>query len=65
MLMQEAYIDGSRSVDRTNCSLVSPVNRQRQGDGISDAYFDVAMILSKWRRHQIIREASLRLLHNG
>ena len=28
-----SYIDGSRSVDRIYCSLVSPVNRQRQSDG--------------------------------
>ena len=27
------YIDGCRSVDRIDCSLVTPVNRQRQSDG--------------------------------
>ena len=27
------YMDGYRSVDRINCSLVIPVNRQRQSDG--------------------------------
>ena len=27
------YINGSCSVDRINCSLVIPVNRQRQSDG--------------------------------
>ena len=27
------FIDGSRSVDRLNCSLVTPVNRQRQSVG--------------------------------
>ena len=27
------YIDGSRSVDHINCSLVIPVSRQRQSDG--------------------------------
>ena len=27
------YIDGSCSVDRINCSLVIPVNRQRQSEG--------------------------------
>ena len=49
------YIDGSRSVGRINCSLVTPVSRQTQSDGvISDVYFDVEMILSNWSRHQII-----------
>ena len=33
------YIDSSRSVDRINWSLVIPVKRQRQSDGISDIYF--------------------------
>ena len=27
-----SYIDGCRSVDRMNCSLVTPVNKQRQSD---------------------------------
>ena len=40
-------IDGSHSVDRINCSLVIPINRQMQSDGVSDIYFDVALILSK------------------
>ena len=49
------YIDGSHSVGRINCSLVTPVSRQTQSDGvISDVYFNVAMILSNWSRHQII-----------
>ena len=30
---QVVYIDGCRSVDRINCSLVTLVNRQRQSDG--------------------------------
>ena len=42
-----AYIDGSCSVDRINCSLVIPINRQMQSDGVSDIYFNVALTLSK------------------
>ena len=49
------YIDGSRSVGGINCSLVIPINRQMQSDGDSDVYFDVELMLSKWRRHQIIK----------
>ena len=45
--MFNVYIDGSCSVDRINCSLVFPINRQMQSDGVSDVYFDVAFILSK------------------
>ena len=37
------YIDGSRSVGCISCSLVSPINRQRQTDSVSDVYFDVAV----------------------
>ena len=32
-------IDGSRSVDRINCGLVIPINRQMQSDGESDVYY--------------------------
>ena len=49
----------SCSVDRINCSLVIPVNRQRQSDGYQCHLFNVAVILSKWRRHQIIRGMDL------
>ena len=28
----DTFIDGSRSVDHINCSLVTPVNRQTQSD---------------------------------
>ena len=43
------YIYGCRSVDRINCSIVTP----DKVTVIGEVYFDVAMILSKWRRHQI------------
>ena len=43
----EEYIDSSCSVDHINCSLLIPINRQMQSDGVSDVYFDVAVILSK------------------
>ena len=42
-----ANIDGSCSVDRINCSLVIPINRQMQSDGVSDVSFNVVLILSK------------------
>ena len=35
---KNVYIDGSYSVVRINCSLVIPVNRQMQSDGVSDIY---------------------------
>ena len=44
---EKRILDGSHSVDRINWSLVIPVNRQVQSDGVSDVYFDVALILSK------------------
>ena len=46
-LFRQAYIDGSCFVDRINCNLVIPINRQMQSDGVSDFYFDVALTLSK------------------
>ena len=46
-------INSCRYVDRINCGLVTPGSRQTQS--ISDIYFDVAMILSKWSRQQIIK----------
>ena len=42
-----SYIDDSCFVDRINCSLVIPINIQMQSDGVSDIYFDVALVLSK------------------
>ena len=49
------YRHGSCSVDSINCSLVIQVSRQRQSDALSEVYLDVAVILSKWRGHQIIK----------
>ena len=36
---EKRIIDGSHSVDHINCSLVIPVNRQVQSDGVSDNNF--------------------------
>ena len=49
------FTDGSCSVDCINCGLVIPINRQMRSDGVSDIYFNVALTLSEWRRHQIIK----------
>ena len=46
---QKIYIGGSCYVDHILCCLVIPINRQMQSDGVSDVYFDVALILSKWK----------------
>ena len=42
------YISGSCSVGHISCSLVIPINRQRQSYCFSDVYFYVVLILSKW-----------------
>ena len=39
---------------RINCSLVIQINRQMQSDVVSEVYFDVELVLSKWRIYQII-----------
>ena len=56
-----AVMDACRSVGSINCSLVTPVTDKGKVMVVSDIYFNVAMILSKWKRHQIIRERALKI----
>ena len=43
------YIDGSCSVDHKSCSLVSPVNRQRQSDGYQWCLFQCCSDIVKMK----------------
>ena len=38
ILIINSYKDGTCSVDLINCSLVIPINREMQSDGVSDVY---------------------------
>ena len=59
------YIDSYRAIVCINYSLVTRVNRQMQIDIISNVYFDVERILSKWMRHQIIKLSPMTFISKG